>query len=274
MLTQICRDLLQSQADAHEAEARQAKEQLAELARTTNDYSNMIEKKEERISHLLEQMEHGKRLHAEASQEIGALRSDIDTLAAELEAEQESGQRSTAARAKLQEELDELRTSMAAKTTEDARRLEAEKSMEIELGDLRNQTALLQQELADARHVALEHQGRLKLELSTANRELASLRESQKSLTTREQEARSQLVELRAGISELEKSKRALESELQSIRARQHEQEAQLADARKAKEVRILTVNPVCTICSMFSRVWNDNWLLLRPSITRWRTSC
>ncbi|KAF9006216.1 hypothetical protein BDZ89DRAFT_1233657 [Hymenopellis radicata] len=109
------KELLQCQTTALETQARQAKEQLAELARTTHDDSNMIEKKDERIAHLAEQIASGKRLHAEASQEIGALRGDIDTLAAELEAEQENGQRSTAARAKLQEELDELRRSMEAK---------------------------------------------------------------------------------------------------------------------------------------------------------------
>lgn len=198
----------------------------------------MLEKKEERIGQLLLQLDNGKRLQSEASQELNALRGDIDTLTEELEAEQENSQRTLAAHAKLQDELDELRTSMAAKTSEEARRLEAEKSMEIELGDLRSQVLLLQQELTEARKVAMEHQNKLKLDLSQATRELESLQTTHKGVAEKEMEAQGQLVGLRASVSELEKAKRLLESELQAVKTRQHEHEAQVAEARKAQEVR------------------------------------
>ncbi|KIY70319.1 nonmuscle myosin heavy chain b [Cylindrobasidium torrendii FP15055 ss-10] len=228
--------ILQSQVESHDIEARQAKEQLAELARTANEYTAMLEKKEERIGHLLLQLENGKRLQSEASQELNALRSDIDTLTEELEAEQENSQRTLAAHTKLQDELDELRTSMAAKTSEEARRLEAEKSMEIELGDLRSQVLLLQQELTEARKVAMEHQNKLKLDLSQATRELEALQTTHKGVAEKEKEAQGQLVGLRANVSELEKAKRLLESELQAVKTRQHEHEDQVAEARKAQE--------------------------------------
>ncbi|ESK85274.1 myosin type ii heavy chain [Moniliophthora roreri MCA 2997] len=230
------RDILKTRCDALENEARQAKEQLAELARTTTDYSAMIHKKEERIAELVQQLDAVNTERQNAAKEILELQSDIDTLAAELQAEKEDRTKSNNMRSKLQEELDELRLLLEAKSSEETRRNEVEKSKEVELGDLRAQVAKLQQELTDARRTALEAQSKVKLELDYSTRELASLQEAHSLLTEKERTSHSIAVQSQSTISELEKSKRSLESELQSLRSRQLDAEGALAEAQRAKE--------------------------------------
>ncbi|EEB87078.1 hypothetical protein MPER_15732, partial [Moniliophthora perniciosa FA553] len=97
------RDILKTRCDALENEARQAKEQLAELARTTTDYSAMIHKKEERIAELVQQLDTVNTERQNAAKEILELQSDIDTLAAELQAEKEDRTKGDNMRSKLQE---------------------------------------------------------------------------------------------------------------------------------------------------------------------------
>ncbi|KAJ6591377.1 myosin II heavy chain [Mycena sp. CBHHK59/15] len=229
-------ELIKSQTEGLEEDARQAHQQLTEMARTATEYSNMFQKKEERIAALTEQVASMKKLHGESLTEILALQSDINTLDAQLEAERGDRENETEIRTKLQAELDELRALMEAKTSEATRRDEVEKSKEQELSDLRQQTTRLQQDLTESRRQLLDSQKQLKVDLDTLVREHASLQESHSSLSERERSAQSDLSNARAVVSELEKVKRSMESELLSLRTRQNNSEGQLADTRKAKE--------------------------------------
>jgi len=199
----------------------------------------MIQKKEEQIAKLSAQLDSTKATNSKALKEIIELQNDIETLIAELDAEKGDRVLDVAARKKLQEEVDQLRSLMEAKTSEESRRNEVEKRKEEELANLRKQVITLQQELAESRRVAFEGQSKLKLELDHSVREHNTLLQSHKSLSERESTAQSHLLKANTTISDLEKAKRSMESELQSLRSRQHDYESQIAEATKAKEVRI-----------------------------------
>ncbi|KIK63917.1 hypothetical protein GYMLUDRAFT_423421 [Collybiopsis luxurians FD-317 M1] len=83
------KDILKGRTDALEQELRQAKEQVVEMDHTVTDYSNLIQKKDDRISELLQELEQLAIEHQQASKEILELQNDLDTLAAELDAEKE-----------------------------------------------------------------------------------------------------------------------------------------------------------------------------------------
>jgi len=183
------------------------------------------------------------------------LQGEIDTLTAELEAQKGDLQRGVSAQTKLQEELDELRTLIDTKTSEENRRSEVEKSKDEELADLRGRVLKLQLDLSEARKLAVEGQSRLKVDLDNAIREHRSLQQSHNSLLERESAVQSKLTKSQTTLSELEKVKRSLESELQSLRSRQHESEGQLAEAHRVKEVGGLSFTHLCHY--NFCRVWN-----------------
>ncbi|KAJ7078394.1 myosin II heavy chain [Mycena crocata] len=228
--------LIQRKAEELEENGRKTHQQLAEMARTATEHTEVIQQKEARIATLLEQVASMKKLHGEALTEILALQNDINTLETQLEAERGDLENETKTRAKLQAELDELRTLMEAKTSEATRRDEVEKSKEQELTDLRQQTQRLQHDLTEGRRQLLATQKQLKLELETSVREHASLQESHKSLKERERAVQTDLSRAQAALSELERAKRSMESELQALQTRQTDSETHLADARKGKE--------------------------------------
>ncbi|KAJ8508333.1 hypothetical protein ONZ45_g9391 [Pleurotus djamor] len=229
------KETLKSKSDGLEQELHQTKEQLAELTRTATDYSNMIQKKEDRIGQLLLQLETSKTERDAASQQTIELQSDIDTLVAELDAEKLDKERTALAHAKLVEELDDMRTLMQAKTSEETKRREVEKSREEELGNLRREVASLQQELGDVRRLAAETQSKLKAELEKVTRDYHALERSHQSLSDRERAAQAELSKLQASVANLEKSKRASESELQAVRTRQVNTDNELSTVMKAK---------------------------------------
>jgi myosin protein heavy chain len=231
------RDILRGKADSLEEDARHAKEQLAELARTATEYSKMIQTKEETIARLVSDQQSSKQEREWALNHIAELKGQIHTLSVELEVQKGDWKRSVAAAAKLQEELDELRTLMDAKTSEENRRGEVEKSKDEEIADLRGQVSKLQRDLSEARKLAVEGQSKLKVELDNAVREYRSFQQSHNSLIESERACQNKLTKSQATLSELEKAKRSLESELQSLRSRQHDSESQLAEAQRAKEV-------------------------------------
>ncbi|KAG2004634.1 nonmuscle myosin heavy chain b [Coprinopsis cinerea AmutBmut pab1-1] len=230
------RELLKDKYDGMERDARQAKEQLAEMARTANEYSAMIQKKEEQISSLEQQLDSVTLEKEAASKEILELQHDIDTLQAQLEAEQQDRATEHGLRTKLEAEIDDLRKVLAAKTDEATRRSEAQKSKEAEITDLRGQLNRLQEELSESRKSSLEAQSKLKLELEVINREHKTLLSSHKSLADRDQASQDQLKKVQANIGELEKNKRAMESELQSLRTKLHDYETQMSEATRHKE--------------------------------------
>ncbi|KAJ3872087.1 hypothetical protein F5051DRAFT_310619, partial [Lentinula edodes] len=151
----------------------QAKEQVVEMDHTVTDYSSLIQKKDDRIAELLQELEQLAVEHQQASKEILELqtRSDIDTLAVELDAEKADRAQGDVSRARSQVELDELRTLLETKTSEETRRNEVEKSKDLELTNLRSQVVKMQQELTDTRHSALEIQGKLKVDLEQSARD-------------------------------------------------------------------------------------------------------
>ncbi|THU98628.1 myosin II heavy chain [Dendrothele bispora CBS 962.96] len=228
--------LVKTRCDSLENEARQAKDQLAEMSHTANEYSALIQKKEDRIAELAQQLEELDAERDQSSKEILELQSDIDTLAGELQAEKEDHAQVDSARAKLQEELDELRALLEAKSDEETKRNEVEKSKELELTDLRSQVSKLQQDLTEARRTALESQNKLKVDLDVATRELASLQKSHEALLRQQHDAQAQADEANGIVAELERGKRAMEAELQSLRSRQIESESALTEAQKARE--------------------------------------
>lgn len=233
------RETVRERAESLEDETRQAKEQLAELGRTATEYSTMIQKKEERIAELTADLENVKQEHEKDAKEILELCADIDTLQGQLDAEKKDHALDVSAKDKLQDELDELRALLATKASEETRRSEAEKSKELELFDLRNQHSKVQHELTELRQSTLEAQNRMKVDLEQTVREYSSLQHSHTSLLARERAAQSQLTKVQAQLAELEKAKRALDSDLLAVKSRQHETQDQLADALRGKEVWI-----------------------------------
>ncbi len=238
--------MAREKAEQSENEARQAKAQLAELGRTATEYSTMIQKKEEQIITLSDQLDSLKAEHKTVSMEIVALRADIDILDGQLTVEKQDHAADVAMLEKLQTERDELRSLLAAKTSEATRRSEVEKSKEAELVELRGQSSKLQQELTDLRRTSAESQNKLKVELEQLSREHASLNSSHSSLLDRERIAQAQLTKAQGHLSELEKAKRSMDSEMLSLRARQHEVQGELTEALRTKEVNVL----VCSIVS------------------------
>lgn len=233
----LCRDTLRDKAENMEREARLAKEQLTEMARTATEYTNMISKKEEEISRLESELDRSKQERETLLKEIAGLQGDIDTLTEELRAQQDDNKRGVEARTRLQEELDELRSHLEAKTTEETRRMEVDKSKEMELADLRSQVSNLSQDLSEARKQALEGQNKLKVELDSLLREHHQLEQSHKSLSDKELSSQSKLKDAEAALSDAVKAKRGLESDLQSVRSRQIDLESQLAGALKERDV-------------------------------------
>ncbi|KAG5220287.1 Myosin [Salix suchowensis] len=170
------------------------------------------ERKEERIVQLLDQLDTIKAERDSSSKQVIELQSDIDTLMAEIDAGKLDKERGAAARTKLEEELDDLRALMQAKTSEESKRLEVEKSREEELAELRRQASTLQQELSESRRLAAETQNKLKRTHCAA-----------------------ELTKAQASVAELEKSKRAAESELQAVRTRQANTDNELSTTLKSK---------------------------------------
>lgn len=124
----MIRDILKGRSDALDQELRHVKEKVAEMDHTVTDYSNMIQKKVDRVAELLQELEQLAIEHQQGSKEILELQSDIDTFAAELEAEKSDRAQGDASRARSQAELDELRALLEAKSSEETRRNEVEKS--------------------------------------------------------------------------------------------------------------------------------------------------
>lgn len=236
----IChREALRTRSANLEDEARLAKEQLAEVTRSATDYADMITKKEEQIRVVSRDLENFRAEGSRRQQEIAELRSQKSTLEAQFKAERQDHSQEQALRITLQKELDDLRSLLEAKTSEETRRNEVEKSKEAELADLRNQVNDLKHELAEVRRAALESQSKLELERTNAVRDHRSLEASYNSLLKREGEASSQLTRTKTELADLEKSRRAVESELQTLRTRQIEMDTQLSEAVKNKEVSI-----------------------------------
>ena len=161
-----------------EKDARLVKEQLAEMARTANEYSLMLTKKDDQIVAVEKQIEKLTIEREQGHKEIVELQSDIDTLHAELAAERQDKLQEHALRTKLAGDLDDLRTRLAAKTDEETMRREAQQSKEAELADLRVQYDRLHQELSESRRSALEAQSKLKVELEERSREEGKVMES------------------------------------------------------------------------------------------------
>ncbi|KZT01711.1 uncharacterized protein LAESUDRAFT_717304 [Laetiporus sulphureus 93-53] len=235
-LTTSFSDVFRDKVDTLEQEARQAKEQLAEMARTATEYSNMIKQKEQVIDRLTAELEKSKGERGQLLKQITELQARVDTLSVELDAQHSDRERDSALQSKLQQELDELCALLARKSTEETRRSEVEKSKGQELTDLRGQVSQLSRELDDARRVAVEGNNTLKAETDTLDREYRSLQQSYNSLLEREQSAQAQLMQTATALAEAEKTKRALDSELQLVRSRLIDTESQLAEMQKSKE--------------------------------------
>ena len=141
-------------------------------------------------------------------------------------------------RTRLQAELDGLREVLAAKTSEERRREESERSKNQELGKLRAQVNSLQKELIESKNSGIEEHNRLRVSLETTEREYATLLRNFEELQTSDAAQRAKVADVGLRLSESEKKRRTLESELQGIKSRQLDLEGLLAETRKARDVR------------------------------------
>jgi myosin heavy chain 9/10/11/14 len=239
----LIREALKSRSDTFEQDARQAREQLAELTRTATDYSDMIKQREDEIARLMKDVDALKAERNHLSKEILELKGRIETLTTELSSLRSSEERNIALQTRLQDELDELRQLLETKVSEETARGEVEKRKEEELVGLRGQVNSLQQELDDARIAATDAQTKLKIELDSNAREYKLLVQSHRSLSDKLQANESKLKSAEASLAEVEKTKRSLESDLQSLRSKQIDIDGQLAETEKAKEVRVISIH-------------------------------
>lgn len=227
-----------AQTDAVEDEARQAKEQLAEMARTANEYDSLITKKEHEIAHLTEELDILSQERDGLQKQIIKLQSQNETLTTQMSEQRYENRQSRESQSRLQKEMDELRKLMEAKSSEETRRKEAERSKEKELLELRSQLSTLQHDLSESRKTAIEGQSRLKAELETALKDGASIQKEYQQLVDNERTTQSRLREIDAALTEADRAKRALESEYQTIKSKHIEVGDQLSEAAKAKEVK------------------------------------
>ncbi|KAI0354017.1 hypothetical protein OH77DRAFT_533487 [Trametes cingulata] len=225
------------------------------MARTANEYTSMITAKEQQAERLATEVEKTKMERDTLLREITELQAKIDTLTAELESERKAKERNASSQVKLQAELDELRALLEAKVTEETRRSEVAKSKEEELGDLRSQVAKLSADLTETRRVAAETQNKLKVELETLAREHKNIQHSHSSLSDRAQASQAQLKKTEAALSEAEKAKRALESELQRRRVSS-------------------ASSPAPSLAMPISRTPSCSWNAIKPLLTvKWKHS-
>ncbi|KAG2128006.1 P-loop containing nucleoside triphosphate hydrolase protein [Suillus clintonianus] len=177
------KESLGSKVEQLERGSRLLKQQLTEMARTSAEYSAMIQNKEDQNSQLLSTItastDERSRLQKEIRAEIHASRTDLDR------------------------ELDELRAIMETKTSEDARRLEVEKSKEEELVELRRHVL---------RENALDKESKLITELDEMHRQHKLLDSAHVSLLERERGLKERTSKVEAIVVDVEKAKRALRS--------------------------------------------------------------
>jgi myosin protein heavy chain len=122
--------------------------------------------------------------------------------------------------------VDELCSLLEAKSSEETRLNEVETRKEEGLAGLRSEVTQLHQDLAGARFSALDTQSKLTLEtleLKYPVRERNTLEQSHKSLSKKERAAQAQLTNILSSPSDLEKTKRTIDFELQSVRSHQHD---------------------------------------------------
>ena len=236
-VNKIRRDLHKNKVDGLEEDLRRAREQLAELGRTATDYSKIIKDKEAEVDRVRSELDNTKRERARLQKHVTELEAGLETLSLEIDESKQTRERDITVQSKLQGELDQLRALLEAKTSEETKRSEVERRKEAELVSLRSEVSKLQRDITDARTSASEAQNKLKVDLDTTVREHKSLQQTYNSLLERERGASSRLKEVTASLSEAEKIKRSLESDLQSIRSRQNDTDSQLAEVQRAKEV-------------------------------------
>jgi len=241
LMLNFSRDLGHSKSEALEKEARQAKEQLAELARTATDYSNMIQKREAEITRIAHDLETCAQERDEFRRECVSLQSSLDTLTRQLDTQKEDHERDAQTHAQLESEIDELRALMDAKISEDGKRAEVERSKEQELNGLRQKVTDLQDQLAETKRQSVALQNKLKVEAESLQTELRSLQTNRADLLQKSKTLEAQRKEAEVVLVNAEKAKRSVESELQSIRSRQIETDGQLAETLKVKEVSVLS---------------------------------
>ncbi|KAG0698416.1 P-loop containing nucleoside triphosphate hydrolase protein [Suillus ampliporus] len=231
------KESLNSKADQLERSSRHLKQQLAEMSRTTAEYSAMIQKKEDQNSQLLSNITASTDERSRLQKDIVELQATSDRQRAEIHASRADLDRTVSAKTKLQGELDELRAIMETKTSEDARRLEVEKSKEEELGELRRQSSELNAELSVLRETALDKESKLVTELDEIRRQHKLLDSTHSTLLERERRLKERVSKVEAMVVDLEKAKRMLESELQALRSRQIDADGRLAETSRAKEI-------------------------------------
>lgn len=165
------REHLNAKVDLLEKGSQQAKDQLAELTRTANDYSMMLQKKEDEIVRLASEVAASKR-------ERTQLQKDVVDI-----------------RALMQAELDELRAVMETKTTEVTRRREVEKSKDEELASLRRQTADIQKQLENSHTLLLEREKAANEQSNKAEAAMMAIEKSKRTLESELQALRAKQVD-------------------------------------------------------------------------------
>ena len=151
-----------------EQEARQAKEQLAEMVRTVTKYSALISRKETDIARVTADPDKVTTEKDQTLKQATDLHAQVETTKAQLDAQRQDNVRSVESQVRLQEVLDELCTLMQAKTSEEMRRKEVEKCKEKEPIELRSQLSSPNKELTETRKASVEHLNKVKGNLEIA----------------------------------------------------------------------------------------------------------
>lgn len=160
-----------------------------------------------------------------------ALQTKAESLASEIAARDRQIQKDAAERATLEKSLDELRKVMDAKANEDVKRREVEKSREAEMASLRQQVASLHQSQEKQRENAIALANKLRVDIdalrqrhSTAEKNLAASNDALKAKT-------SEAKKLESAADAAHKAKRAIETDLEQLKARLRATEGSLNGA-------------------------------------------
>lgn len=231
-----------------EVETRRLREQLTEMDRTATEYSQMIQKKDEDLSILKDQLTSANLQLEKTTRQSASSLAQIATLKLTIEAHERDKDRTRTEKMNLQAEIDELRNLMVVKTNEASRQTEADKSREAELTNIRVQVEDLQKRLILEKQNALEDHNKLQVDFEAVVRDHKALENSNTSLSRLEHQCREKLIITEEKLSSSEKLQRSLESELQALRTNKIGLEGQLAETMKLKEVDTLGVSELVVV--------------------------
>lgn len=210
---------------------------MAILSSAAEDYEVLLKRKEGEIIEMGGELSKAKSDAAKAQKSLDERIEALSASQHRAEQANKEHERLKAGLLRTEAELDGLRSLMAARKNEEAHRAEAESSKEKELALLRNQlNTIVQQNHEDA---AKASQAFAQLE-TQHNQALAELQKLKAQKTQSEEELRQSFEKLEAQrslVRSAEVVKRGLEMDLVDTRQRLIENQNELAEAMKSRQV-------------------------------------